>query len=163
MVEVMLGFFPLKGNPLLWWIVLRLCIEIVNIVFWERRLWEKEEKLHQVCCRLYPFNCWIIIKEGPRNFSGGCIPHSVNQVDLCLYCILYIFCFILLLHGLAFITTGIREKVTRRKKGSWFEWEQCRKMESLGLRNLKSKTTSDGRCRWKIIYIRRIYFYHWVE
>jgi hypothetical protein len=22
-------------------------------------------------CRLYPFICWIIIKEGPGNFSGG--------------------------------------------------------------------------------------------
>jgi hypothetical protein len=31
-------------------------------------------------------------------------------------------------------------------------------MESLGSRNLMSKSTSYGRCRWNIIYIRRIYF-----
>jgi hypothetical protein len=36
-------------------------------------------------------------------------------------------------------------------------------MESLGSRNLTTKTTSYGRCRWKIIYIRRIYSYHWVR
>jgi hypothetical protein len=27
------------------------------------------------CCRLYLFICWIIIKEGPSNFSGGRSPH----------------------------------------------------------------------------------------
>jgi hypothetical protein len=27
------------------------------------------------CCRLYPFICWIIIKEGPGNFSGGRSPN----------------------------------------------------------------------------------------
>jgi hypothetical protein len=47
-----------------------------------------------VCCRLYPFICWIIIKEGPRNFSGGRSPHWVNHVYLCLYCIVYLLCFI---------------------------------------------------------------------
>jgi hypothetical protein len=26
-------------------------------------------------------------KEGPGNFSGGCSPHWVNHVYLCLYCI----------------------------------------------------------------------------
>jgi hypothetical protein len=31
----------------------------------------KKRKLHWVCCRLYPFICWIIIKEGPGNFSSG--------------------------------------------------------------------------------------------
>jgi hypothetical protein len=35
----------------------------------------KKRKLQWVCCRLYPFICWIIIKEGPDNFSGGCSPH----------------------------------------------------------------------------------------
>jgi hypothetical protein len=39
------------------------------------------------CCRLYPFICWIIIKEGPGNFSGGRSPHWVNHVNLCLSCI----------------------------------------------------------------------------
>jgi hypothetical protein len=33
-------------------------------------------------------------------------------------------------------------------------------MKSLGLRNLTAKTTNYGICRWKIIYIRRIYSYH---
>jgi hypothetical protein len=46
------------------------------------------------CCRLYPFICWIIIKEGPDNFSSGRSPHWVNHVYLCLYCILYLLCFI---------------------------------------------------------------------
>jgi hypothetical protein len=36
------------------------------------------------CCRLYPFICWIIIMEGPGNFSGGHSPHWVNHVNLCL-------------------------------------------------------------------------------
>jgi hypothetical protein len=31
-------------------------------------------------------------------------------------------------------------------------------MESLGSRNLTAKTTSYGRCRWKIIYIRKDLF-----
>ena len=43
---------------------------------------------------LYPFICWIIIKEGPGNFSSGCSPHWVNHVYLCLYCIVYFLCFI---------------------------------------------------------------------
>jgi hypothetical protein len=41
-----------------------------------------------------PFICWIIIKEGPGNFSGGCSPHWVNHVNLCLYCIVYLLCFV---------------------------------------------------------------------
>jgi hypothetical protein len=46
------------------------------------------------CCRLYPFICWIIIKEGPvnHNFSGGRSPHWVNHVNLCLWIVLCIFC-----------------------------------------------------------------------
>jgi hypothetical protein len=46
------------------------------------------------CCRLYPFICWIIIKEGPDNFSGGCSPHWVNHVNMCLYSIVYLLCFV---------------------------------------------------------------------
>jgi hypothetical protein len=72
----------------------------------------KKRKLQWVCCRLYPFICWIIIKEGPGNFSGGRSPHWVNHVNLCLYCIVYLMCFvskdcicfILLLHGPVFLT-----------------------------------------------------------
>jgi hypothetical protein len=54
------------------------------------------------CCRLYPFICWIIIKEGPGNFSGGRSPHWVNHVNLCLSCIVCLLCF-LFLHLFYFI------------------------------------------------------------
>jgi hypothetical protein len=63
-----------------------------------------------------PSFCWIIIKEGPGNFSGGRSPHWVNHIYLCLYCIVYLLvfyfhiCFILLLHDPVFLTTGIRAK-----------------------------------------------------
>ena len=43
------------------------------------------------------------------------------------------------------------------KKGSWFEWEQWRKMVSLGSRNLTAKTSYCGRCRWKIIISEDLY------
>jgi hypothetical protein len=46
------------------------------------------------CCRLYPFIRWIIIKEGPGNFSGGCSPQWVNHVNLCLSCIVCLLCFV---------------------------------------------------------------------
>jgi hypothetical protein len=49
---------------------------------------------NRFCCRLYPFICWIIIKEGPGNFSGGCSPHWVNHVNLCLSCIVCLLCFV---------------------------------------------------------------------
>jgi hypothetical protein len=61
-----------------------------------------------------PSFCWIIIKKGPGNFSGGRSPHWVNHVNLCLSCIVYLLCFcfricfILLLRGPVFLTTGIR-------------------------------------------------------
>ena len=38
-----------------------------------------------------------------------------------------------------------------------------RKMLSLGSRNLMAKTSHCGRCRWKIICIRKTYTYHWEE
>jgi hypothetical protein len=48
----------------------------LKIVYFERGDYErKKRKLQWVCCKLYPFICWIIIKEEPGNFSGGCIPH----------------------------------------------------------------------------------------
>jgi hypothetical protein len=53
-----------------------------------------KRKLQHVYCRLYPFICWIIIKEGPGKFSCRCIPHWVNQIYLCIYCIVYLLCFI---------------------------------------------------------------------
>ena len=72
-------------------------------------------KLQKVCCRLYPFICWIIIKEGNKNFSGGRSPHWVNHISVSiLYCVSSVFCFcicfILLLHSPIFLTTGIRAK-----------------------------------------------------
>jgi hypothetical protein len=46
------------------------------ILYSKRGVFErKKRKLQWVCCRLYPFICWIIINEGPNNFSGGCSPH----------------------------------------------------------------------------------------
>jgi hypothetical protein len=48
---------------------------------------ERRGSYNGFCCRLYPFICWIIIKEGPGNFSGGRSPHWVNHVNLCLSCI----------------------------------------------------------------------------
>jgi hypothetical protein len=41
-----------------------------------------------------PSFCWIIIKKGPGNFSGGCSPHWVNHVNLCLSCIVYLLFFV---------------------------------------------------------------------
>jgi hypothetical protein len=70
----------------------------------------KKRKLQWVCCMLYPFICWIIIKEGPGNFSGGRSPHWVNHVYMCLHCIVYLLCFIsafvfiLFLYDLVFLT-----------------------------------------------------------
>jgi hypothetical protein len=60
----------------------------------EETVREKKRKLQWVCCRLYPFIYWIIIKEAPSNFSSGRSPHWVNHVYLCLYCIMYLICFI---------------------------------------------------------------------
>ena len=55
-----------------------------------------------------PSFCWIIIKKGPGNFSGGHSPHQVNHVNLCLlyfvssmFC--FFICFILLLRGPVFL------------------------------------------------------------
>jgi hypothetical protein len=71
---------------------------------------ERRGSYNGFCCRLYPFICWIIIKEGPGNFSGGRSPHWVNHVNLCLSCIVcllcfcFCICFILLLRGPVFLT-----------------------------------------------------------
>jgi hypothetical protein len=72
---------------------------------------ERRGSYNGFCCRLYPFICWIIIKEGPGNFSGGRSPHWVNHVNLCLSCIVcllcfcFCICFILLLRGPVFLKT----------------------------------------------------------
>jgi hypothetical protein len=79
---------------------------------------ERRGSYNGFCCRLYPFICWIIIKEGPGNFSGGRSPHWVNHVNLCLSCIVCLLCFvscicfILLLHGPIFLTQMLASEVT---------------------------------------------------
>ena len=60
----------------------------------EETVRERRGSYSGFCCRLYPFICWIIIKEGPSNLSGGRIPHWVNHVYMCLYYIVNILCFI---------------------------------------------------------------------
>jgi hypothetical protein len=88
----------------------------------EETVRERRGSYSRFCCRLYPFICWIIIKEGPGNFFGGRSPHWVNHINLCLSCIEYLLCFvfricfILLLHGPVFLTTGIRVKGNSQEK-----------------------------------------------
>jgi hypothetical protein len=60
----------------------------------EETVRERRGSYNEICCRLYPFICWIIIKEGPGNFSGGRSPHWVNHVNLCLSCIVCLLCFV---------------------------------------------------------------------
>jgi hypothetical protein len=78
----------------------------------EETVRERRGSYNRFCCRLHPFICWIIIKEGPGNFSGGHSPHWVNHVNLCLSCIVcllcfcFCICFILLLCGPVFLTFG---------------------------------------------------------
>jgi hypothetical protein len=55
---------------------------------------EKRGSYSGFCCRLHPFICWIIIKEGPGNFSGGRSPHWVNHINLCLSCIVCLLYFV---------------------------------------------------------------------
>ena len=65
------------------------------ILYYEIGDYEKNKmKLQRVCCRLYPFICWIIIKDGLGNFAGGRSLHWVNHINLCLYCIVYLLCFV---------------------------------------------------------------------
>jgi hypothetical protein len=68
----------------------------------EESVRERRGSYSGFCCRLYPFICWIIIKEGPDNFSGGRSPQWVNHVNLCLSCIVCLPCF-LFLHLFYFI------------------------------------------------------------
>ena len=54
----------------------------------------KKRKLQRVCCRLYPFILLDNKNGGLDNFSSGRNPYWVNHVYLCLYCIVYLLCFI---------------------------------------------------------------------
>jgi hypothetical protein len=60
----------------------------------EETVRERRGSYSEFYCRLYPFICWIIIKEGPGNLSGGRSPHWVNHVNLCLSCIVCLMCFV---------------------------------------------------------------------
>jgi hypothetical protein len=60
----------------------------------EETVRERRGSYSEFCWRLYPFICWIIIKEGPANFSGGHSPHWVNHINMCLYFIVYLLCFV---------------------------------------------------------------------
>jgi hypothetical protein len=60
----------------------------------EETVRERRGSYNGFFCRLYPFICWIIIKEGPGNFSGGHSPHWVNHINLCLSCIVCLLCFV---------------------------------------------------------------------
>jgi hypothetical protein len=87
----------------------------------EETVRERRGSYSGFCCRLYPFICWIIIKEGPGNFSGGRSPHWVNHVNLCLSCIVYLLCFVstfvlFYCSGPVFLTTGIRAKGNSQEK-----------------------------------------------
>jgi hypothetical protein len=82
---------------------------------------ERRGSYNGFCYRLYPFICWIIIKEGLDNFSGGRSPHWVNHENLCLYCIVYLLCFVsafVLFYCSApvFLTTGIGAKGNLQEK-----------------------------------------------
>jgi hypothetical protein len=79
----------------------------------EETVRERRGSYNGFCCRLYPFICWIIIKEGPGNFSGGRSPHWVNHVNLCLSCIVCLLCFVSALSHVV-ITMGVLHMVSER-------------------------------------------------
>ena len=89
----------------------------------EETVRERRGSYNGFCCRLYPFICWIIIKEGPGNFSSGRSPHWVNHINLCLSCIVCLLCFIsafVLFYCSAvlfFYQLVSKHKVTHRKRG----------------------------------------------
>jgi hypothetical protein len=105
----------------------------------------KKRKLQRVYCRLYPFICWIIIKQGPSNFSGGHIPHWVNHTYLCLYCIvyllcsIYIVCFNLLLRDPIFddvvgviLSEEMQQKITGQTLGNALNMENMGRQKDRG-------------------------------
>jgi hypothetical protein len=98
----MLGCFSLEGNPLLCGKCIAAMDDGEYCILREETVRERRGSYNGFCCRLYPFICWIIIKEGPGNFSGGRRPHWVNHVNLCLSCIVCLF-FFFFLHLFYFI------------------------------------------------------------
>jgi hypothetical protein len=74
-----------------------------------------------------------------------------------LYCVSSVFCFhicfILFLCGPVFLTTGIRAKGNSQEKGF---------LVRVGAMSEDGKFRVE-KFRWNIIYIRRIYSYHWAE
>jgi hypothetical protein len=71
-------------------------------------------------------------KEGPKFFYGGCSPHWVNHAYLCLYCIVYLLCFIstyiylfylFLFYLFAIIVSltmyGLKRKESKQSSSNW--------------------------------------------
>ena len=99
-------------------------------------------------------------------------PHYICVSLYCfnLFCILFInlTVYLLLLCGPIFNNWYQSQNVylvckLAGKKGSWLEWEQWQKKESLGSINLTAKTISYGRCKWRTICTRRICTCCWAE
>jgi len=86
----MLGFFSLEGYLLLW----GKCI--ATMYNWEYCILSEDTVIgirgsYNMCAiGCIPSFFWIIINDGPGNFSSGRSPNSVNHAYLCLYCIVYI-------------------------------------------------------------------------
>jgi hypothetical protein len=90
----MLGFFAQEGNPLLRGKCIAAMVDGEYCILREETVRERRGSYNGFCCRLYPFICWIIIKEGPGNFSGERSPHWVNHINLWLSCIVCLLCFV---------------------------------------------------------------------
>ena len=83
----MLRFFALEGKCIAAMYVGEYCILREETV-------REEEVTTGFAVGCIPSFCWIIIKKGPGNFSGGRSPDWVNHVNLCLSCIVYLLCFV---------------------------------------------------------------------
>jgi hypothetical protein len=67
---------------------------LLRILYSERGYCERNKgNIQRVLYRLYALIFLYNKNEGPDNLSGGCSPHSVNHLYLCLYCIVYILYF----------------------------------------------------------------------
>jgi len=92
-IEVMLQFFSLEGNPLyVWGSCIAVGYESEYCILREETMRERRKSYNGCVVGCIPSFCWIIIKEGAGNFSGGRSPHWVNHVNLCLSCIVCLLC-----------------------------------------------------------------------
>ena len=133
--------------------------------------------MQQFCCRAYPFIFLDWNKRTGKFVCGRSPSFGWTTLYLCLFVMFNVFlhlvywfnCISIIALRSCFLTIGIRAKKVYLvcklvgNKGSWFEWEQWWKKESLGLINLTAKTISYGRCKWRTICTRRNYSYCWVE